>query len=441
MLTIPQLAQTLQTLLTTTADTAARATRFVQRRSKLTGAAFVQTLVFGFLANPQASRDALSQMAATLGVDITSQGLDQRCTPAAAACLQQVLAAAVQALLATAPAAIPLLDRFTGVYLLDSTVITLPPSLAANWLATGNQHTTTPTAALKLTVRWDLRHGALAGLDLLPGRTGERAAPQHHAAIPRGALRLADLGFFDLPTFAALAAADAYFLSRLRMGTAVYTPAGQRQELVTLLQQQGSAVVDLPVQVGVSERLACRLLAVRVPQEVVDQRRRRLQAEARKRGRAVPAEHLTLAAWTIYVTNAPAELLTVDEALVLGRARWQIELLFKLWKSHGQIDQWRSAKPDLILCELYAKLIGMVVQHWLVLVGCWQAPDRSLPKAAQTVRQYATSLARAINGQAALTEVLTALQRCLQRGCRINKRRTRPNTYQRLLDVTEAALG
>jgi hypothetical protein len=64
MTTVPHLAQTLQTLVTTTADTLARATGFVQRQSKLTGAAFAQALVFGWLANPQASLGELAQAAA-----------------------------------------------------------------------------------------------------------------------------------------------------------------------------------------------------------------------------------------------------------------------------------------------------------------------------------------------------------------------------------------
>ncbi len=55
MTTVAQLAEALQTLLTTTADATAQATHFVQRRSKLTGAAFVQALVFSWLANPQAT--------------------------------------------------------------------------------------------------------------------------------------------------------------------------------------------------------------------------------------------------------------------------------------------------------------------------------------------------------------------------------------------------
>src|SRR5256884_5297815 len=94
MTTVPQLAQTLQTVFTTTADAAARATGFVQRRSKLTGAAFVQALVFGWLANPHASVAALAQAAAVAGVAISPQGLDQRCGEAAAGFLEAELAAA-----------------------------------------------------------------------------------------------------------------------------------------------------------------------------------------------------------------------------------------------------------------------------------------------------------------------------------------------------------
>src|ERR671938_819531 len=121
MTTVPQLAQTLQTVFTTTADAAARATGFVQRRPKLSGAAFVQALVFGWLADPHASLAALAQAAATVGVAISPQGLDQRCTEAAAAFLEAVLGAAVEAVIAAEPVASPLLQRFSAVELLDVT--------------------------------------------------------------------------------------------------------------------------------------------------------------------------------------------------------------------------------------------------------------------------------------------------------------------------------
>jgi hypothetical protein len=175
------------------------------------------------------------------------------------------------------------------------------------------------------------------------------------------------------------------------------------------------------------------LVAIRVPQAVADERRRKLRATARRKQVAPSAASLALAEWTVFITNAPPALLALDEALVLGRARWQIELLFKLWKSQGRIDESRSGKPWRVLCEVYAKLLAMVVQHWLMLVGCWRYPNRSLSKAAQTVQKQAWHLAQACGCQQCLINAITTINRCLAGGCRINKRIAAPPTYQRLL--------
>src|SRR5213080_4000677 len=134
MTSVPRLSKSIQTLLTDTADNAARATAFVQRRSKLSGALFVQTLVFGWLANPQATLEQLTKVAALRGVSLTPQALDQRFSERAAHCLLEVLNAAVQTLVCTTnPVAAPLLERFRGVYLHDSSILSLPHPLGCVW--------------------------------------------------------------------------------------------------------------------------------------------------------------------------------------------------------------------------------------------------------------------------------------------------------------------
>ncbi len=177
-----------------------------------------------------------------------------------------------------------------------------------------------------------------------------------------------------------------------------------------------------------------RLLAVRVAPSVAEARRRKRRAAAKREGRQPPAATLALADWTVYVTNVPAERLTLADACVLGRARWQVELLFKLWKQHGHLDTSRSSQPWRVLCEVYAKLIALVIQHWLLLLGCWDRPDRSLVRAAQTVREHALGLVQALGQPARLRQALAALVRCLGVGCRIAKRAARPSAYQLWLD-------
>src|SRR5262244_305158 len=116
MTTIPQVARAMREILTTTANEAARTTHFVQRASPLSGATLSQTLVFGFLANPQATLEDLTQTAAALGVEMSPQALDQHLTASAAACLHQVLLSAIAQGITAEPVAMPLLERFPAVY-------------------------------------------------------------------------------------------------------------------------------------------------------------------------------------------------------------------------------------------------------------------------------------------------------------------------------------
>ena len=437
MTTIAQLGERLRTLFTTVADDLGRRSGFVERRSKLTGAGFAQTMVFGLLANPDAALPELAQAAATAGVAISPQGLDQRCTSVAAGFLESLLAAAVQTVVQAETVAVPLLARFSTVELLDSSTITLPDALADWWPGCGGSSPAHTSASLKIHVRCDLCHGSLTGPLLTDGRTHESTTALQTGPLPAGALRVADLGFFDLGVFAQMDANKSYFLSRLHQQTALFDQTGQRRALLELLGD--GLVYDLAVSLGCQQQLPVRLLAVRVPPEVDNQRRRRIRAAARKHGRTPTDEVLARADWTLLVTNAPATLLTVDEALALQRARWQIELLFKLWKEHGKIDESRSTKPWHVLCDVFAKLLAVLVQHWVILTGCWQRPNRSLVKAAQTVRARALELLDMLTDSDLLVRVLTSIHRCLAAGCRINTRKQHPNTSQLIL--TAGLLG
>lgn len=434
MIIVSQTATTMQKVLTDKANEIGRTSGFIERERKFNGASFVQTLVFGWLNKGDASLSELSQMAAALGIQITESGLDQRFGPKAAALLKELLEAAAQEVLTAEAVSIPILNRFAGVHLQDSSVIGLPASLATIW--PGCNSSQGKTAALKVQVVLNFSTGSLDKLWLQAGRAHDLSAGAQALELVAGALRIADLGYFKLDMFQKEAKKGVFWLSRLKISTKVYDPAGQALDLERWLASQPAQQIELAILLGSKHRIPCRLMAVRVPDEMAQERRRRLKRDAQKKGQSLSKKRLALASWTLLITNVPSELLAVQEALILYRVRWQIELLFKLWKSVGQLGHSRSQNPWRILCEIYAKLLALIIQHWVLLTGFWAFPNRSLTKAAHTIQKHAISLAIACQkSKRRLIEALKIIDRCLAAGCRMNPRRSRPNTYQLLLHI------
>ena len=220
--------------------------------------------------------------------------------------------------------------------------------------------------------------------------------------------------------------------SRWQPKTVLLTRSGHRIQLRGVLPQQVDQPLELGALLGEAGRLPVRVIIVRVPEEVAAERRARIRETAQAHGRTPDEEVLFLAGWTILVTNVPRRRLTSEQVLVILRLRWQIERLFRLWKEHGHIDEWRSKKPWRILCELYAKLAALVIQHWLIQLGCWHDPHRSLVKAAQVVRREAGRLMVALF-EGGVEAVVVSILRSMRSGCRLNTRQQAPNTSQFLL--------
>jgi hypothetical protein len=421
-------------LLTEEADRLGRDSGFIQRKRQVSGRSFAQAMVFGFQANPDMTYSELCQSSAMVGVEISEQGIEQRMNRKAAQFLSQLLERAVRTVITAERVSQAVLDRFAGVFIRDSSVISLPRELRDNWKGVGDS--VGESAAMKLHICLNYSTGQLFGPVIQDGCMHDQRSPYQEMELPAGALRLADLGYYDLDQLAEDHRRNIYWITRLKIGTIIYDARGEMIDLQTWLSNQSQGFMDEWVYVGKKQRLACRLITQRVPQEVADQRRRRLYEYARKKQVPVQRKSLALAQWTLVITNVPSELLTGKEVLTLLRIRWQIELLFKLWKSYAKVDEWRSCNPWRILCEIYAKLIGLVVTQWMFTVGLWQYPERSLFRAMKIIRKYVTVIAIVFNNQDQLEWILNQLMSILPVGSRMDKRVSHPNAYQLLLPFT-----
>jgi hypothetical protein len=271
-------------------------------------------------------------------------------------------------------------------------------------------------------------------VEIEPGRSPDSATSRQDVRRGKGSLRITDLGYFAAGVFAAMTAAGEYFLSRLQFGTQVLHD-GLAVDVLAWLAKQAGPFVDVSVLLGKAQRLPCRLIAWRLPQEQANRRRQKLRQEMMdKKGHEPSAERLAWCDWTILVTNVPEDLLTPKEAAVLYRARWQVELLFKRWKSQGLVAELSGSTVVRQMVRVWSRLVAAVVQHWLTVGSVWGDPTKSLHKVYEAVRDFVGRLAAALDGTEQMERLFTEMGQTFAKTCRRDKR-SKAGTFELLNDV------
>src|SRR5712692_7540740 len=387
MISLSRMAKVLRQVFERDARELARSMGVIERERKLHGTTLALLLVLGWLHHPQAGSSALARFAGTLGVRISKQGIEEHWTYRTAEWLYEVLLRAIGSLLSAKAVAVPLLRRFAGVYLEDGSSVVLPDGLERYWRGCrgGNGASAGTKAGVKLTLRLDLVHGSLQGPLLQEGRAHESKSLLQSIPLVKGVLWIADMGYFALVRLAQLSQAGVYFLMPLKDGVVTWLE-GKRADVLSVLQAGGAQEQAYEVDLGAAKQVHCRVLARRASEQQVKRRHKQQDEYARKHGTTVSQRQRDWACWLIVITNVPDALLTLAEAFVLLRARWQIELLWKLWKMQGLLDAWQTRNEERILCEIYAKLLGLLVQHWALLLTCWDDPHRSWISVSEIVR-------------------------------------------------------
>ena len=415
----------------------ARSMGVIERERKLTGTQLALLLVLGWWHHPSAGSSSLSRFAASLGIAISKQGIEGHFRLETAQWLYALLLRAIERLISGPAVAIPLLGRFTAVYVEDGSTIRLPDSLVKQWRGCrgGNGDDEGTTSAVKLTVRLDMLHGSLDGPHLQDGCRHESQSLLQEKPMAKGSLWIADLGYFALVKLVALSQAGVFFLMPYKDSVVLWFQ-GQRLDILSLLSQLPAAAADgeFAVILGAAKQVTCRLLARRLSDGEVAKRHAQQDEYARKHGTVVTQRQRDLAHWSLLISNVPLTLMTLAQAWVLMRMRWQIELLWKLWKMQGLVDEWQTHNPARILCEVYAKLLGLVIQHWVLLLTCWDDPHRSWLTISEVIRDQVVVLAHGFSGRLPLGRAVRMVCSTVAqaRGCSIPARAHRPSTSRLL---------
>ena len=247
----------------------------------------------------------------------------------------------------------------------DATTICLHDSLSAIFPGARNQ-TEVRKAQLKIQLIVDLLTGQFVDLSLDPyQRSDAKAAFDFIPKLQAGDLLIRDLGYSCMKCFKAIIASNAYFISRLTTRVHVFDGEGEKLKLVERLLREAphpGDMVRIPILIGADDQVPCELIAIRVPEEVANQRRSKLQKKHKKQGWSAPSkEYLARQNWTLLVTNLPEENADNQKIRELYLMRWRIEIIFKACKSHSGLLKIAGHKTN----ENHAKALLLT---WLLLM-------------------------------------------------------------------------
>ena len=411
------------------ADQSNEVHKVIQRVRKFDARSFAMTFILALLENPRASAEEVAGMAVNCGVPISKQAIDKRFTQVAADFFKTLFCLSTKLTVHSDKSLAPILDRFTEVSVIDGSSITLPDSQESSFKGRGGSYGG-GKSALKLQTEVDLKSGALTCVAIEQGTDADVACPLQSTVRQEGSLRITDLGYFRIAVFIAIANMKAFFLSRVQRTTSVWVDGINMGSVIDYLCCRNEALVDCWIEIGTQERLACRIVAWKVPDQRAAERRRKLRISQKKRGRGEPSdEALAACDWLYLITNMPIEKITSKECIVLYRARWQIELLFKRWKSIGLIANLTGKNDAAIMVRLWVRLCASLIQHWLSVFCVWR-PDLiiSLARVAKGIRTIVEQLAMALSkggSDALLEHVLARFYEKSQFSARADKRKKR----------------
>ncbi|MFC0273972.1 IS4 family transposase [Metabacillus herbersteinensis] len=419
---------------------------FVQRTSKYQAKDLIALCVW---LSQKVASTSLTQLCSSLesstGVLISPEGLNQRFYPSAVKLLQHVLTSLLTQKLYTSQV---LPHRYTSnfqrIRILDSTTFQLPDVFASSYQGSGGS---SHTAGVKIQLEYDLLNGQFLHVHPGPGKQNDKTyGSTCLQTVQTGDLCIRDLGYFDLKDLHQIDEEGAYYISRLKLNTRIYQRNLHPEYFKNGTVKKQTKYIQLDMEeimhqlkpgetyeisdayIGQYQKLPSRVIIHRLTEEQTRKRWENQALKEKKKGIVMKERSKRLSAMNVYISNLPAEEVPTGHIHDLYSLRWQIELLFKTWKSFFKIDHCKEINRERLECHLYGQLIGILLCSSTMfqmrqLLLDKQKRELSEYKAIYIIKDYFHLLFRAIQKSTQeLSKILLRLFNLLQKNGRKSHR-------------------
>ena len=343
---------------------------FVKRSSKLEGRHFVEMLMFANLnAIPVSLNDLSAYLLEEHQIAVSKQGVDNRFNVNAVDFLKGLLSAIMKENLQ-----IDIPEKaahgFKSMRIKDSTKWNLLDNCSKKYKGHGGYRAKS-SAMISVQYEYDLLNGDIIDLSLNPGtRNDLQDSKQVRDNIEENDLLIRDLGYISMGYLENVVDKKAYFLNKMPPQLGVYKQEDQSKkedfvQIAKLMKNKNLPYLDREVLVGYRKYLKCRMVVIRVPDNIYKQKLSEAKKKAKQRGHGVSDEYKARAMFNVYLTNVAQTKVPPEIVAELYRVRWQIELIFKVWKSLVNVNRLSQMKQERFECQLLGKLIWLMV-NWKV---------------------------------------------------------------------------
>ncbi|MET7021456.1 IS4 family transposase [Bacillus mycoides] len=424
----------------------ARKAGFVQRKSKYRAQDLVALCVWLSQNIAHTSLTQLcSRLEANTGISMSPEGLNQRFNSQAVQFLQQLLVHLLHQQFCSSNK-IPTLytSYFRRIRILDSTHFQIPDKFNSTYQGSGGSG---QSAGVKIQLEYDLLSGQFLHVHVGSGKHNDKTygstcltSLQPHDVCIR------DLGYFDLKDLHTIEECNTYFISRLKLNTRIYQKNNELEyfqngtikkhsEYIQLDmeqfvdQLQSGETYEIPdIYIGMYQKLPARLILYKLTETQMKRRQKDLASKEHKKQITYTERSKRLSAINFYITNIPSEYLPKEQVYDFYSLRWQIELIFKTWKSFFRIHHCNSVKLERLECHLYGQLISILLcsstmfqMRQLLLIK--KKRELSEYKAIYMIKDYFLLIYQSLQKDAPeLTKILCRLFNLLQKNGRKSHR-------------------
>ncbi len=427
-------------------DQLAREAKFVQRESKLKGSIFLGLLVFhGESLKAQSLNDLTINLDETYGIQMRKQSLHERFNRYALLFLKKALEKMLQKHCEIIQSLFTDTKGFKRILLKDSTCFQIDKSLATYYPGSGGNGS---PASVRIQFEYDVLNGTINDLSVNPfnHQDATNSVETIHFT-KKGDLIIRDLAYMSLEIIKLLEYIGAYYLCRANTTVKIYEKNGElycETDFVKIMQymkKHGITSMEKKVYYGAKEKIAVRLILYRLPDEEYNKRIRKIKKNNNKKCRgALSKETKARAAFNLFITNASTNQIHRDNVWSFYRLRWQIELIFKVWKSMCNIAEVKKVKKDRLECYIYSKLLLIMLGwkiNWRITQKLFKTEGKELSilKASKTL--YRKMIGELINvfmfKNMSLDSFMNSFYELSKNYHVLEKRKNQPTSFQLLL--------